>query len=134
MNRATDWLVSELQKRERISKQIAKWYRSQTTQKRAQWGPATVTLVDAIVRAAQEAFSDQSKKEKPTQQAEYYAGLLCMHVGLLPPTDAAEPKTVSDVVRRRLDRAASWIQVGEQAPRSSTSVIPFPRPHVVRIP
>ena len=126
---AIAWLVAELHKRERSCKQIASWYRRKVPQKRDQWGPATVTVVDAAVRFAQEAFSDQSKKDKPTQQAQYYAGLLCMHAGLLTAAHTTEPQKLSDVVRRRLDRAVLWIQTGEHAVRSAvTSVIPFPRP------
>lgn len=126
--RATLWLVAELQKRERISTQTAKWYRSKTTQKASQWGPATVTVVNAIVRLAQDAFSDQSKKEKPTQQAEYYAGLLCIHVGILTVKQGATAKAIAEVVRKRLDRAALFIHSGDHGARSAaTSVIPFPR-------
>ena len=129
MDHTAAWLVAELRKRERISKQIAKWYRSQATEKRAQWGPATVETVDGIIRFVQTRFSILSKKHKPIQKAECYAGLLCMHVGLLTVKAGATPKRIADTVRGRLNRSQRLIQAVQRLDTHSsvTSVIQFPR-------
>jgi len=113
---ATGWLVAEVRRRARISQQVAQWHRNLTTQKPTQWGPATLQAVDAIVRAAEITISrdNLSKAAKPMQRAEYYAGLLCMHAGLLPPTAPGNAETISDRIRKRLDRGLPLLRAVEE--------------------
>jgi hypothetical protein len=119
---ANEWLVAELRMRERNCLQTARWYRSRVTQKPTQWGPATLEAVNTIVRAAHAGLSAEnwSRKVKPLQQAQYYAGLLCMQAGVLRATASSNARTISDTVRKRLERGASLMQATVDERRRST--------------
>src|SRR4030095_16957705 len=113
---ATEWLISEVRHRAQSSKQAAEWYRSLSTQKANQWGPATHRALEETIDVVERTISRQteSKKAKPIQLAEYYAGLLCMMTGLLPLRGASNPEIISDTVRKRLDRGALFVRAAEE--------------------
>jgi hypothetical protein len=100
------WLMARLVKEHRRNAKSATWNRTAATEKADQWGPATLRVVENIVRQAQRAFSESnwSRSTKPQERARYYAGLLCLEVALLRTTDPSDGKRIADIVRKRLNK------------------------------
>jgi DNA repair exonuclease SbcCD ATPase subunit len=118
-------ILRELHKRERIAESAAAWHQKAAPQKLEQWGPATTRMVSEIVRSAKTAISETTwaRRARPLDQARYYAGLLCLQVGLLPNVQAINQKRISDLVRRRLARAKALSSADADYP----SYTPLPR-------
>jgi hypothetical protein len=115
------WLTNELAKRRRVAFTAARFHLRASTQKPNEWGPATLKVVDIIVRKGKEAFGEDNpsnwgRSAKPRQRAEYYVGLLCIDAGLLRPKNQHSQKLIADVVRKRLDRGEPLRLADEQYP------------------
>jgi hypothetical protein len=115
VERTRVWLTAEFKKRREMSVRLAKWYRSATTEKPTQWGPATLGVVEDIVRQAHQAFGEENTKSwhrtvKTQQRSEYYAGLLCIETELLPAAKSENQQLIAERVRKRLKRGQALRQ------------------------
>jgi len=115
LNAGADWLVNQLRERKAGCREAAQYYRRLTTEKSDQWGPATHRTIESIIRLTERTFLEiLAKRDKPKQQAEYYAGLLCFQRSLLPRNSSLNANTVSDQVRKRLDRGVLFVRAVEE--------------------
>jgi hypothetical protein len=115
VTRTVTRLSAELRKRREMAQRLAKSYRSGTVEKATQWGPSTLIVVNMIVREAQKALSatDWRRSVRARRRAEYYAGLLCMEVGLLPSGDPKSEIVIAERTRKRLQRGKRLLQAAQ---------------------
>ena len=81
----------------------------------AAWGVFTLRAVGEIASEVVGHLEDRSNDSYPNyggrwpyaQDAEYYCGLLCAELGLLPQTDVQDKQGLASVVRSRLNRSGA---------------------------
>jgi hypothetical protein len=105
--------TEELERLERWERGNYDEAKRRSASKEAQWGPETTKQVKTIVRHATEAFIKRQdgldasywNRRVTLQEARWYAGLLCVKLGLLPTSNWADRKMLSEVVRTRVTRS-----------------------------